>query len=266
MRLSIRHETFYRYDTLVQYSIQQLRLVPANGAAQIVLNWEIDAPNKMEAAHDAYGNTVHTLVLDRPRSDIRLLVEGEVDTIPLIDGRLLEDAGRIPLPHFTCATRMTAPNEALRELALAAGPLFTQGDLLRLATTISDKVRYKTGAAEATSTAAEALALGEGVCHDHAHIMLACCRLRGIPARYVSGYLDPGDMPHAAGHAWVDIWLDQTGWISVDITNRCFASENYCRIAVGRDYEAAAPVRGTRIGGGKENMDVTVSVTAQLSQ
>jgi transglutaminase-like putative cysteine protease len=266
MRLSIRHQTSYLYDTLVQYSIQQLRLCPANGAAQIVLDWEIDAPNKMEMAHDAYGNTLHTLVLDRRRNDIWLRVQGEVDTIPLIDGRLLEDSGRIPLPHFTCWTRMTTPDEALRELALAAGPLATQGDLLRLAAMISERVTYKTGATDVTSTAAEALALGEGVCQDHAHIMLACCRLRGIPARYVSGYLDPGDMPHAASHAWVDIWLDQTGWISIDITNQCFASENYCRIAIGRDYEAAAPVRGTRIGGGKEEMDVSVSVTAQLSQ
>jgi transglutaminase-like putative cysteine protease len=266
MRLLIQHETAYFYDTPIQYSIQQLRLTPVNGAAQLVIAWDLDAPAKMDMTHDAYGNVMHTLVLDHPRGDIYLRVHGEVETVPLIDGRLFDDAGRIPLPHFTCATRLTEADASVRALANEAGPLRDQGDLLRLAVAIAERVLYRSGSTDVFSTAAEALAQGEGVCQDHAHVMLACCRALGVPARYVSGYLDPGNVPHAASHAWVDVWLTDLGWISIDVTNRCFASDHYCRIAVGRDYEAAAPVRGTRIGGGGETMDVLVRVTKGQSQ
>ena len=97
--------------------------------------------------------------------------------------------------------------------------------------------------------------------------MLACCRARGIPARYVSGYIEPGrGRRSGASHAWVDVWLDGKGWISVDVTHAAFASEIYCRLAVARDYEAAAPVRGRRIGGLEEKLKVSVTVSAQAPQ
>ena len=89
-------------------------------------------------------------------------------------------------------------------------------------------------------------------------------RARSLPARYVSGYLETSNVPEigeqAASHAWVDVWLEDCGWISVDVTQAQFASEQYCRLAVGRDYAAAAPLRGMRVGGGNETLSVDVSV------
>lgn len=266
MHLTIRHETSYRYEATVHYSIQQLRLTPASGASQVVRRWSIDAPGKLDAAFDAYGNVLHTLVINKPHREIRLHVAGEVDTIALKDGLLPDDAGPIPLEHFTCATRLTEADAAIRELAAAVPELASASNLIALSERIVEKVRYNPGVTEVTSTAAQALALGNGVCQDHAHLMLACCRTRGVPARYVSGYIEPGDVPHAASHAWVDVWLDGTGWVSVDVTHAAFASEIYCRLAVARDYEAAAPVRGRRIGGMEEQLDVSVTVSAQMGQ
>ncbi|CAB3686794.1 transglutaminase family protein [Paraburkholderia rhynchosiae] len=266
MYLTIRHDTSYRYEATVHYSIQQLRLTPANGASQMVRRWSIDAPGKLDAAFDAYGNALHTLVINKPHSEIRLQVSGEVDTIALIDGRLPDDVGAIPLEHFTCATRLTEADAAIRELAESVPSLASSANLIALSERIVERVKYHPGITEVTSTAGQALALGNGVCQDHAHLMLACCRARGIPARYVSGYIEPGDVPHAASHAWVDVWLDGTGWISVDVTHAAFASDIYCRLAVARDYEAAAPVRGRRIGGREEQLDVSVTVSAQMSQ
>ena len=86
MYLTIRHDVAYRYEATVHYSIQQLRLTPASGAAQVVRRWSIDAPGKLDATFDAYGNVLHTLVLNKPHSELRLHVSGEVDTIPLVDG------------------------------------------------------------------------------------------------------------------------------------------------------------------------------------
>lgn len=272
MYLTIRHDTSYRYEATVHYSIQQLRLTPASGAAQVVRRWSIDAPGKLDATFDAYGNVLHTLVINKPHSEIQLQVSGEVDTIPLVDGLLRDAAGLIPLEHFTCATRLTEADAAIRELAASVPSLASSANLIELSEQIVQRVQYNPGITEVTSTAAQALALGNGVCQDHAHLMLACCRARGIPARYVSGYMEPGDDGSAteassgASHAWVDVWLDGKGWISIDVTHAAFASEIYCRLAVARDYEAAAPVRGRRIGGLEEHLKVSVTVSAQMSQ
>ncbi|MBN3802108.1 transglutaminase family protein [Paraburkholderia sp. Ac-20336] len=266
MYLTIRHDTSYRYEATVHYSIQQLRLTPASGASQTVRRWSIDAPGKLDAALDAYGNVLHTLVINKPHSEIHLRVTGEVETVPLADGVLRDPPGPIPLEHFTCATRLTEADAAIRELAATVPGLASPAGLIALSGQIVERVKYRAGITEVSSTAAEALALGNGVCQDHAHLMLACCRARGVPARYVSGYIEPGDVPHSASHAWVDVWLDGTGWVSIDVTHAAFASERYCRLAVARDYEAAAPVRGRRIGGLEEKLDVSVTVSAQMAQ
>ncbi|WP_144109833.1 transglutaminase domain-containing protein [Paraburkholderia sp. BCC1886] len=275
MYLTIRHDTSYRYEATVHYSIQQLRLTPSNGASQMVRRWSIDAPGKLDATFDAYGNVLHTLVINKPHSEIRLHVGGEVDTIPLVDGFLPDGVGPIPLEHFTCSTRLTEADAAVRELAQSVAALDTSSSLIALSEQIVQRVKYTPGITEVTSTAAQALELGNGVCQDHAHLMLACCRARGIPARYVSGYIEPGEVthpetsavaPNGASHAWVDVWLEGKGWISVDVTHASFASEIYCRLAVARDYEAAAPVRGRRIGGLEEQLKVSVTVSGQAAQ
>ncbi|TDN62449.1 transglutaminase family protein [Paraburkholderia sp. BL10I2N1] len=266
MYLTIRHDTSYRYETTVHYSIQQLRLTPASGASQVVRRWSIEAPGKLDATFDAYGNVLHTLVLNKPHSEIRLRVSGEIDTFPLIDGLLPDGPGPVPLEHFTCSTPLTDADTAVCELARSVPALTSPASLIALSERIIERVEFQSGVTEVTSTAAEALALGKGVCQDHAHLMLACCRARGVPARYVSGYIEPGDVPHGASHAWVDVWLEGLGWTSVDVTHATFASEIYCRLAVARDYEAAAPVRGRRIGGREEKLNVSVTVSAQIPQ
>ena len=224
-----------------------------------MLQWRLSAPGKLTPSRDAFGNDMHTLVLHQAHDEIHLLAEGEVDTTPLVDGRLDETSHAVPVLCFASATPLTGRSDAIDALAADAG-VGTPAGLLALAASICERVDYASGITAVTSTAAQAMALGRGVCQDHAHLMLAVCRARGVPARYVSGYIDPGDVPHAASHAWVDVWVDGAGWVSIDVTHACFASGNYCRLAVGRDYESAAPVRGMRSGGASEALHVSVSV------
>src|SRR6267378_6068705 len=77
------------------------------------------------------------------------------------------------------------------------------------------------------------------------------------------GYVDPGHEQEAASHAWADVWIGGEGWVSVDVTHRVLARERHCRLAIGRDYLTAAPVRGVRTGGGDESMQVKVSVRSE---
>ncbi len=262
MQLSIRHETLYRYSQPQAYSIEQLHLTPRAETQQQVQSWKISTPGHCTSYLDAYGNFSHMMTLNEPHDTVRILVEGLVTTSALAGGRLLDGDGLSPL-IFTVPTRLTQPTAPLAELAArvlpASGGRIGTTQALDLAAHIFGAVAYRSGATSVSSTAGEAMTLGAGVCQDHAHIFLACCHARGVPARYVSGYIDPESTGHAASHAWVDVWVEDdghAGWVSVDVTHNRLMTEAYCRLAIGRDYESAAPVRGMRRGGGDETMTV----------
>jgi transglutaminase-like putative cysteine protease len=127
---------------------------------------------------------------------------------------------------------------------------------------VRERVRYKAGVTAVDTSAQQALALGEGVCQDHAHVFIAACRAAGLPARYVSGYFHSPAAPQLASHAWADVCVDRREhrWLSVDITHDGLMDARHVRLAVGPDYAACAPVRGVREGGGEESMRVNVQV------
>ncbi|MDB5748393.1 MAG: transglutaminase [Massilia sp.] len=260
MQLSIRHETLYRYSQAQAYTIEQLHLTPRAEPQQRVLSWHIATPGHCVSYSDAYGNLSHMLTINEAHDAVRIVVEGVVSTTSLTDGRLLGKNSLSPLV-FTVATRLTEPTPMLAKIASTRLPATNAGtaDLMDLAAHIFDAVEYRNGATDVFSTAGDAMTLGAGVCQDHAHIFLACCHAHGVPARYVSGYIDPGTTGHAASHAWVDVWAedsDFSGWVSIDVTHNRLMTDAYCRLAIGRDYESAAPVRGVRRGGGHEVMSV----------
>lgn len=263
--LSIRHETIYRYTAPLAYTIQQLRLTPRVEPHQHVQSWTIATPGQRHLFTDAFGNLSHTLTVTGSHKEVKIVVDGIIDVAALDRGRLPEKDVLSPLV-FTVPTPLAEPQPAILQFAakhLAAGA--HSHDLLTLAEAIRGTVKYQSGATGVTTTAADALQLGQGVCQDHAHLFIACCHTQNIPARYVSGYIHAGDTDHAESHAWVDAWVDDvdySGWISIDVTHAQFANDMHCRLAIGRDYDSAAPVRGVRHGGGTETLDVHVDVAS----
>ena len=128
------------------------------------------------------------------------------------------------------------------------------------------KMPYSPGTTTVKDSASQAFSAQQGVCQDHTHVFLACCRSLGIPARYVSGYIYNGAHGHLRGaqasHAWCEVWLPGRGWFGLDPTNDTLADERYVKIATGRDYDDAAPIRGSFNGpaGATAALEVTVRV------
>jgi transglutaminase-like putative cysteine protease len=259
-RFAIEHTTTYRYASSVSNTVQMLRLTPRSEVHQRTLDWQLFAPGRLEQQFDAFGNSTHMLSLHRPHDVIEVKVRGTVELSTLTNGLISSEEGAIPALAFGVVTPLTQPNQDITTFAHQTVPsgLRDPSDCLLLAATIADRVSYLAGVTEVTSTAAQAFEMQQGVCQDHAHVFLACCRVLNTPARYVSGYVHPGTANYAASHAWVDVWIEGLGWISVDITNRQLTSDKHCRLAVARDYESAAPIRGVRVGGGRESMTVQV--------
>ncbi|MDE1922611.1 MAG: transglutaminase family protein, partial [Gammaproteobacteria bacterium] len=233
---------------------------------QRALAWTIGAPGRRLEQVDAYGNVAHLLTLEEPHREVRIVVQGVVETSET-DSR--QDDG--PLSHlaYLAPTALTAPTDEIRRFAArirrpAAAPRAAAEEL---ADAVCDAIGYRPGSSEVTDSAGAAFAKGAGVCQDQSHVFLSCARVIGIPARYVSGYLYTGDSSEAASHAWVDVWLGaDDGWHSLDVTHRRPAFGGYCRLAVGRDYLDAAPVRGMRHGGGLETMETSVLVAESAQQ
>lgn len=260
MRVTIVHETIYRYESPAHYSVQYLRLSPRSTGRQKVISWRLEAPAPVRHWTDTFGNDSHVLVVDRPHTEIRVRARGDVDvheTAPV------EEAGPQSLDVYLRMTPLTAPDPSLTAFAndfrAIMGKDRREG-LLKMMGTLREKIEYKGGVTHAATAAADAFARGAGVCQDHAHVFLASCRTLGVPARYVSGYLAADRNAQLASHAWVEAWVPEQGWQGYDIANNTKPGVRHVRVAVGLDYLDACPVRGYRRGGRGESMAVEVQV------
>lgn len=265
MRLAVRHRTTYRFDQPQTRLVQLARLTPPSFVGQSVINWtiDVDCDARLYPAHDGYGNETTMIYVDGPVEALSIEVAGEV----LTEDRAGMVAGAPePLPSqvFLRATTLTHADAAIRDLASEARAAGETGlaRLHALNAILAERLRFDTAGMDVTRTAADALARGHGVCQDFAHIFIAAARALDLPARYVSGHLfrrDGADEQPAA-HAWAEGCVEGLGWIGFDGANGICPDEAYVRVAVGLDYQEAAPLAGARTGGGGETLDVAVSV------
>lgn len=261
MQYRIRHRTRHRYAYPAVETKQVLRLSPRRDPHQRVLRWQLNAPGPLSPLTDAYRNLSHLHVVSGEHDGVLIEAIGVVEVDSLVDGRLDERDG-LPPVAFLGTTALTTLDESAREFVQHHLRGRNAMHLLDFALAVREAVAYVSGATHVQTRAADALALGKGVCQDHAHVFVAGCRALGVPARYVSGYYHrPHQSGEAATHAWADAWVAESGWVSFDITHGCFASEALCRLAVGRDYDSASPIRGVRVGGGDEAMEVCVEIS-----
>jgi len=255
MKLSIDHVTDFSYDTEVTHSIQYLRLTPLPSAGQQILQWQLDVPGSVHRTMDTYGNVLHVCTVDHPHRGITIRAQG---TAEISDEEPAEPENQIPPEIFLRTSPLTETSDAMREFARGFRPAGEQAQpsrqqLVELMTALLERIPYRSGMTHVQSSATDAFAQGFGVCQDHSHIFIACCRWLDIPARYVSGYLHTGDDQHIASHAWAEAWVENA-WYSFDVSNGLSATNHHLKLAHGIDYLDASPVRGIRWGGGAENM------------
>ncbi|HRQ63742.1 MAG TPA: transglutaminase family protein [Xanthomonadaceae bacterium] len=269
MHLHVHHRTTYRYAEPAFRVNQALRLWPAPGNEQAVRQWRVSvAGQRVQATGtDGFGNPVASHRIEGPVEAVSIEVEGWVDTRDT-HGVAQGVPETLPPAFFLAETALTASDPAIAGLVAGVEAEPPLPRLHRLMNLVRDRIDYQPERTDVATSAAEALAAGAGVCQDHAHVLIACARLLGFPARYVSGYLCAGaDSEDAASHAWAEVLVPDLGWVGFDAANRICPDPHYVRIACGRDYRDAAPVRGLRLGGGEESLEVSVRIArAQSAQ
>lgn len=271
MRIAIIHETRYTYSEAARSVLQYLRLTPRDHDGQHVVRWRVEPSDegKLGCRIDHFGNVVHTFSADEPVRELTLRAEGAVETSDTA-GVVREAVEQVPDACFLRETDLTSADDAIRAFATrvadpAGDPLST---LHRLLLAINESVRFDVEPTDSGTSAAEAFALKRGVCQDLTHIFLAAARHLHIPSRYVSGYFHRNDgvVEQDAGHAWAEAKVPHLGWVGFDPTNGISVSDAHVRVAIGLDYHGAAPIRGSRRGGGSEVLDVRLRVELARQQ
>ncbi|HTE86325.1 MAG TPA: transglutaminase family protein [Dehalococcoidia bacterium] len=275
MRLTIHHETVYEYQRPVANSINEAWMRPLTDERQSCLSFRLTtAPaSRPQPYADYFGNTVYNFDIHEPHARLEVVADAEVLTEALDYAAALSADASPYDPHavsddrlldFLAPTPLTPAGSLVRDLA---GAVAIDGEPLShlvsaLATVVHRRLAYQIGSTTVMTTAEEALDQGLGVCQDYTHVFLAACRLVGVPARYVSGYLSDGAASGQgqASHAWPEAFLPGAGWIGFDVTNDCFPDERYVRVAIGRDYADVPPLRGAFSGGAGSVPSVAVSV------
>jgi transglutaminase-like putative cysteine protease len=265
MRLRIAHTTTYRYEPAATGVIQILRMTPGSHDGQYVAEWQIDVStdSRLDMHQDAFGNVTHVLTYGAI-DNLIINVEGMIETQDT-GGVLKGTDERFPASLFLRSTPLTELNPAMatfvRELQSESND-DVLGFLHALMVQLNEHMTFDADPTNSGTSAIEAFTLKRGVCQDYAHIFIACARHGGVPARFVAGHFLRADglVNQQAGHAWAEAFVPNLGWVGFDPANGICTTDAHARVAIGLDYLGAAPVRGTRYGGGMETLTVAVKV------
>ena len=293
MKLQVTHETRYDYVPAVETAQHMAYLKPLSNDYQQLLSHSLDispAPAQARQAFDVFGNARCFFSLQTPHTSLTVVAHSVVATTsyPLPDSSISWEQTR-ELFRYQSGGLFDAANEFVfaspfcpraPEFAAYARPSFTPGvTLLAAAQDLMRRIytdfEYESQSTHVNTPALEALDQRKGVCQDFAHIMIACLRAMGVPARYVSGYLLTTPMPGTvklrgsdASHAWVAVYVpdlpEQERWCDLDPTNNRFGwhspGEDYVTLATGRDFSDVSPIRGVIHGGASHTLSVGVTV------
>lgn len=281
----LAHRTTYTYPETVTSSYGRAVMLPREGGGQQVhvSGLHITPTAAQTGEHrDFHGNRSSYFMVDTEHTVLEVLAESvltvtrkqaQLDRLPMISwsqaaevSHTLGAPGRgsaqaqavgghaaIAVSEATLPSEMVDVSEEVREFA---APSFGPGTPLAhvvadLSHRIHEELEYAAGSTTVHTRLPQVLAQRRGVCQDFAHLFIASMRSMGLPARYVSGYIEtnpPPGRPKLRGvdatHAWASVWLPGGGWLHVDPTNDQFIDNRYVVLGWGRDYRDVSPLRG----------------------
>jgi len=284
---AVTHRTIYRYASDVAVSHHLARLHPRELPSQQVADFQLEVnprPAASDERLDFYGNSTHFFSISNPHMELSVTTRSRVH----IAAPSLPIASQTP-PWETvrqrCASDVLTPDSAAGEFlfdsphitrnaafAHYAAPSFPGGrPLLEAVADFTSRIfrdfKFDRRATTTATPLDEVLEHRRGVCQDFAHLAIAGVRSLGLPARYVSGYIETQPPPGKsrlvgadASHAWFSVWCPGHGWIDADPTNDLLPRDRHVVVAWGRDFSDVSPLRGVVVGGREHNLDVSVDV------
>lgn len=288
MRYQVEHRTIYSYALSVLQSQQLLHMMPRETPFQQSVSYTLTCepqPAEHSSRLDFFGNHIDYLTFLTPHQSLQVISRFQVEVSPRPAPDILaqspaweqvqamlqsQSARHIEAARYLYSTVKVKSSEALAEFARSC---FTaQRPLLQAAMALTQKIHqefeFDPHATDVVTPLDEVMKGKRGVCQDFAHIMIGAMRSLGLACRYVSGYIlthPPQGQPRLVGadasHAWVSVYCPLHGWVDFDPTNNCLVQQEHITVAWGRDFGDVSPMRGVVLGGGMQQLSVSVTVT-----
>jgi transglutaminase-like putative cysteine protease len=289
MRYSIRHITEYEYQETVSIAHNRLCLEPLTITGQKNISNKVlitPTPDEVAIVKDFFGNTLQFVSIYKEHEKLEIISESVVEIERRTHGELAQ-AATVGWQEFR--EQLTTPSEVYAdilqytlpslhvpysiEIRKFAEDCFPEGGSLwqgceALMHKIYTSLEFRPGFTTVNTPVESVLKSRKGVCQDFAHLMIACLRNLGLPARYVSGYIETVPPPGKeklvgsdASHAWVAVYFPDLGWIDFDPTNNLLPGIHHITVAYGRDYFDVAPIKGIIFSSGQQQITVKVDVT-----
>ena len=288
--LTIRHVTTYRYRQPVAFGEHRMMLRPRDSHDQRIIEAVLEIsprPVSLRFVRDLFGNHIGIAHFSGRSEELRFESTVNLEHLPLdlVDFGLDDDGGTFPAGYTECEMpdlvrfieRHDTDSENdvgqwARQFVPRNGSIGIYKLLTQMSRGIYDGFQYRRREAKGIQQPVETLRWGHGSCRDFAMLMIEAARSLGLAARFASGYLavplDDLDKPtntsaRGSTHAWAQIYLSGTGWVSFDPTCGRAGNAGLITVAVARDPNHVTPLHGTYMGLASDHlgMDVQVRVT-----
>ncbi|HEY9047310.1 MAG TPA: transglutaminase family protein [Ohtaekwangia sp.] len=287
MKYRIRHYTEYTYEEPVSTCFNRLCLTPLSVAHHQCIMNDINivpTPDEISQRTDFFGNTITFISIYQEHKRLKINstsvvnIENRVpaelafsSAILWKDVRLLISAigDMHEVIQYTLPSHHVPVSETIQKFSADCFP--EDATLWSVCNTLMQKIyttiEFKPGFTTVNTPVETVVKSRKGVCQDFAHLMIACLRNMGLPARYVSGYIETIPPPGKerlvgadASHAWVSVYFPSIGWVEFDPTNCLLPTYKHITVGFGRDYQDVAPIKGIVFSSGQQKLSVKVDV------
>jgi len=242
-------------------------------------------PDVLNEYEDFFGNKVTYFAIQQEHRSLTVTVSSEITRtrpaapqIDLFGHQPWEEVKReltasrqeyADVLQYIPETPLTTADQEIRDFALQS---FTPGrSLFAAAKDMMERIyigfQFQPGFTTLSTPLSEVMKERKGVCQDFAHLAIACLRSMGLPARYISGYIEtipPEGTQKLVGtdasHAWFSVFIPGAGWVDFDPTNNQLSSDQHLIIGWGRDYADITPLKGVIVSSGPHQLSVSVDV------
>jgi transglutaminase-like putative cysteine protease len=285
MKYKLKHQTLYTYVNEVHNYQSILCLQPRNSANQTCKNFKLviePKPSKVNSRTDYFGNVQHYFSLHESHKSLKVTVSSDIEVLNNTDQKInpitCEEARqrftsdnnlKIKVLQYQLPSPFITWDEDIKDFAstclLPDVSLFES--VLALNKKIFTEFKFKSGSTNVNTPLKTILKERKGVCQDFSHLAIASLRSLGIPARYVSGYIET--LPPIgkvklegsdASHAWISVYIPEMGWCEFDPTNNMIPQQRHIVTAYGRDFADISPMKGIIFSSGDHKVKVEVDV------
>jgi transglutaminase-like putative cysteine protease len=288
MFIRVTHLTRYDYSQPVTFAPHAVYLRPRETSRQRLHQFglEIMPAGRRIATTDALDNALDWVFFESASPATRLEFRSEImvetlDANPF-DFFLRPNALTFPFAYDDAERSALAPCLALREDSpapavlrdwltrqLPSAPSETVPFLSALNSAVHRAFTYTARDEPGIQSVSETIARGGGSCRDYASFLIELCRMLGLAARFVSGYLYEQPPPNVtanarqAMHAWTEVYLPGAGWRGLDPTRGIFCDDAFVPVAHAAIAESVNPIQGGFFGALNVSSQLTASVAVE---